>query len=336
MQRLPAVLVLAAALIALGWWLVPKATVPDIEAQEKRPEPRVEFAADRDPAPLKVSPAPFDGERAMGYLKDICRIGPRISATDGMKQQQEMLKKHFDGLGGKVELQHFKAKQRSQKEPVEMANMVVSYWPDRNRRVIICSHYDTRPIADQEADPRKWREAFVSANDGGSGVAFIMELANHIKELNINVGVDFVIFDGEEYIFEKDDKYFFGSEHFAQDYKQHRGKKQYVAALLLDMIAGQGARFPKEPNSVFHAGSLVESVWKVAREQKANVFQQEQGNTAVEDDHMPLNRAGIPAVDIIDFSYRHWHKLSDTPANCTGEPMEQVSKVLTVWLQRVK
>src|SRR5262249_53290243 len=209
-------LVLAAALIALGWWLMPKATVPEAEAQEKKPE-RTEFAADRDPAPLKVSPAPFDGERAMGYLKDVCRIGPRISATDGMKQQQEMLKKHFEALGGKVELQRFKAKQRSQKEQVEMANLVVSYWPDRAKRVILCSHYDTRPIADQEADQRKWREPFVSANDGGSGVALLMELAHHMKGLKTAVGVDFVFFDGEEFIHNKNDDYFFGSRHFAAE-----------------------------------------------------------------------------------------------------------------------
>ena len=330
---------LASGMSALGWFQSPE-NPPPSAAEEAEPKPlgRDEFAADRGgPKPLDVSPAPFDGERAMAYLKEICNIGPRISGSDGMKAQQEMLKKHFEDKGGKVELQRFKATQKSKpKDPVEMANMVVSFWPERPRRIILCSHYDTRPLADQEADMRKWREPFVSANDGGSGAAFLMELANHIKDLHVNVGVDFVLFDGEEYIWADGDKYFFGSEHFAANAKKNNKKVQYLGAVLLDMIAGKDAKFPKEPNSVFNAGPLVESVWKVAAEKKCNRFLQEQGTIAVEDDHIPLNRAGIPAIDIIDFSYKHWHKLSDTPANCAAEPMEEVSKVLSTWVQRLK
>src|SRR5207253_9672 len=111
------------------------------------------------------------------------------------------------------------------------------------RRVILCSHYDTRPIADQEPDERKWREPFLSANDGGSGVAFLMELGRHMKDLPAKVGVDFVFFDGEEYIFERDrDKYFLGSKHFAQTWKGDTERCDYAGAVLLDMIAGKGAR----------------------------------------------------------------------------------------------
>src|SRR5439155_4233849 len=124
---------------------------------------------------------------------------------------------HFDDLGYKVEKQAFQAKQLSQEKTVDMTNLVVSLHPESKRRLILCSHYDTRPIADQEPDPRKWREPFVSANDGGSGVAFLMELGNHVKALKLEVGVDFVFFDGEEYIWNaKRDEYFFGSKHFAQ------------------------------------------------------------------------------------------------------------------------
>jgi glutaminyl-peptide cyclotransferase len=337
MQRFSAVLVLAVALIALGWWVMPKATVPEADAQEKK-ESRTEFAADRDPAPLKVSPAPFDGERAIGYLKEVCRIGPRISGTDGMKQQQEMLKKHFEAQGAKVDFQRFKAKQRSQKEQVDMTNLVVSYWPDRPKRVILCSHYDTRPIADQEADQRKWKETFISANDGGSGVAFLMELAHHIKELNIKVGVDFVIFDGEEYILDARpdvDRYFFGSDHFADEYTKTPPKHRYIAGVLLDLFAGQNAKFPYEQNSVFRAGAVLADIWTIARELKAESFVTEYGDV-INDDHLALNRAGIPTVDIIDFKYPHWHRLSDTPENCSAATMGQVAKVLTTWISRVK
>jgi glutaminyl-peptide cyclotransferase len=286
---------------------------------------------------------PFDAKRSMDYLKAICDIGPRISGTEGMKKQQELIEKHFKALDAKVTYQKFTARQVSRRQATEMANLIVSFHPDRERRVILCSHYDTRPIADQERDERNWAKPFVSANDGGSGVALLMELGNHMKDLETKVGVDFVFFDGEEYIRDRDnDHYFFGSDYFADEYKKGKGKTKYVAAILLDMVAGKEMNFPAEGNSLTKAGALVESVWGVAKELKVKEFDQDFG-PSVEDDHLALNRAGIPAIDVIDlthnrtiFNYPHWHKLTDTPENCSGESMAKVARVLSVWLGRVK
>ena len=302
-------------------------------------EKKAEFAQDRVPPALPAGdekPAPFDAKRAMGYLKDVCDIGPRMSGTPGMKKQQELVTKHFEGLGLTVTAQKFQARQTSQTKPVDMTNLVVSFYPDFPRRIILCAHYDTRPIADQEPDQRKWREPFVSANDGGSGVAFLMEMAHHVKALKPKVGVDFVLFDGEEYIFERSrDRYFFGSNHFAQAWSKKRDRPEYVGAVLLDMIAGKNPRFPVEGYSWFRAQKLCRDVWGIAQEQKCGMFVTEVGEH-VQDDHLALLAAGIPAIDIIDFSYPHWHRLTDTPENCGPEGMEQVAKVLSVWMQRVK
>jgi hypothetical protein len=274
----------------------------------------------------------------MGYLEAVCKIGPRISGSDGMKQQQDLLEKHFKDLGGQVSWQRFTARQRSVRKPVDMLNLVVSWHPERQNRVLLCSHYDTRPIADQEHDKRRWHEPFISANDGGSGVGFLMELAHHMKKLDTHFGVDFVFFDGEEYVFEPlRDEYFFGSKHFAREYRKGKAKSRYIAAVLLDMIGGKGARFPIEQNSWFLASQLVTSIWTVALEQQCDAFRPNDfSKVPVEDDHMSLNRAGIPAVDIIDFDYPHWHKLTDVPENCSGEGLEQVARVLSVWLQRLR
>jgi hypothetical protein len=259
-----------------------------------------------------------------------------MSGTAGMAQQQELIKKHFEKFGAKVEWQKFTARQVSQAKPVEMTNLIVSWHPEKNRRVIICSHYDTRPIADQEPDPRKWREKFVSANDGGSGVAFLMEMAHHMKNLKTQVGVDFVFFDGEEYIFERSqDKYFIGSEYFAQTWKKSQNKPDYAAAILLDMIAGKNPKFPAEGNSLLRAGKLVRDIWLIARNLRCTAFLDREGE-AVLDDHLSLLDVRIPAIDIIDFDYPHWHRLSDVPENCSPEGMIQVAQVLQVWLQQVK
>ena len=288
----------------------------------------------REPA----KPAPFDGDRAMKYLEAVCKIGPRQSGSDGMRKQQKLLEKHFAALGGKVAYQEFVSKQRGKKS-VDMANMVVSWQPDKLRRAILCSHYDTRPIADQEPDPRKWRQPFLSANDGGSGVALLMELAHAMKGLKTEVGVDFVFFDGEEYIDDPrldEEYYFLGSRRFVREHTRSKKKTKYVGAILLDMVAGKGAVFPKEQNSLFKAGKLTREVWDIAAELKCGAFDRGKSKVPVNDDHIPLNEGGIPTVDIIDFDYKYWHRLGDVPKNCSAEPMEQVAKVCSVWLQRQK
>ncbi len=294
------------------------------------------FAVDRDAVP--GGSLPFDPQRAMGYLKQLCDIGPRISGSDGMRQQQELLRKHFQRCGAKVRMQEFTGRQRSQREPTPMANLIASWYPARTRRVVLCSHYDTRPHADNETDPRRQREPFLSANDGGSGVALLMEVANHMGDLKTEVGVDFVFFDGEEYIFDNrpgGDKYFFGSEYFATEYQRARGKCTYVAGILLDMVGGKEIHFPVEVGSWFNAQELVDEVWKIAAAQGCTAFEPRPGPEVL-DDHLALNRAHIPTIDIIDFSYPHWHKLSDVPENCSGDSLAQVARVLTVWLQRVQ
>lgn len=308
-------------------------------AAQDRTEPgkkkRDRFAEDQ--APVEVKSVPFDGKRAIKHLEDLCKIGPRISGSAGMKRQQELLKEHFEKLGATVTIQRFEARQFSQRQPVPMANMVISWHSDRERRVLFCGHYDTRPIADQEPDRRKWTQPFVSANDGTSTVAWLMELGRHMKELPVNVGVDFVIFDGEEFIFEPNrDKYFFGSEHFAEHYrKDGRKKRIYLAGILLDLFAAKDAKYLIEENSAFWAGAVVESIWKTAAELNVPLFRMKRGES-INDDHIALNKAGIPTIDIIDMGYVHWHRLSDTPEQCSDIVMEQVAKVLLTWLQRVK
>jgi len=147
-----------------------------------------------------------------------------------------------------------------------------------------------------------------------------------------------VIFDGEEYVFDgtqRVDRYCLGSEHFASEYVRSRPRHRYLAGVLLDLFAAHDAKLPYEQNSLFHAGAVVRDIWSIARELKVDLFVHDIGDP-VEDDHLPLNRAGIPTVDIIDFKYSHWHRLTDTPDKCSEATMSKVAKVLTTWLTRVK
>jgi hypothetical protein len=341
--RLLVVLPVAAVLVVFGGLLVMRSLGPGMAQTPTNPT-RDEFASDRAPKQAEKPAVAFDGKRAMKYLTQLCEIGPRVSGSEGMRKQRELVVKHFEEHGATVRLQEFPAKQRSRpKETVAMANVIAAWHPERKTRVILCAHYDTRPIADQEPQRRRWSEPFVSANDGTSGVAWLMELAHHMKDLPTAVGVDFVLFDGEEYVFEPGtglgdgDRYFLGSDHFAAEYQKQRPaeRPKYTGAVLLDLFAGHGATYLVERNSLWQAGRLVDTIWDIAREQGCDAFVPRPGYE-VSDDHLALNRAGIPAVDIIDMSYKHWHRLSDTPEQCSPERMGQVATVLIVWLQRQK
>jgi hypothetical protein len=324
-----------AAMLAMGgasfWWLNHTSTIP---AGAEPPK----FAEDA----VSAAPIKFDSERAMKYLKAICDIGPRISGSEGMTKQQAMIEKHFTDLGAKVTRQEFKARQRSQNSDTPMTNLVISWDPEKTRRLIFCAHYDTRPIADQEPNPKNWNRPFVSANDGASAVAMLMEVGHHMKDLKTDLGIDFVLFDGEEYVFKTrfnggDDKYFFGSEHFGEQYTKTKEtrKHKYEAAILMDLCHAKGTSLKVEVNSWKYAPKLVDSVWSAAAALRAKSFEYKEG-PEVQDDHLALNEAGIPAVDLIDFDYPHWHKLTDTPDKISTEQMAEVAIVLTTWAQSVK
>jgi hypothetical protein len=310
--------------------------------------PRDQFGQDRDPKPAANLPA-VDGDKAAGFVKDLCDIGPRVSGTPGHAKLLKLLSDHFEKAGATVTRQEFQARQRSQRQPVGMTNLVAAFHPDRKRRVILCAHTDTRPAAHEEPNRANWDKPFPSANDGTSGAALMMELARHLKDLPTPVGVDLVLFDGEEYVFDmgvpgirEGDKYFLGSEHFAAEYAKNRAKLpyRYEAAVLLDLFAHDGARLAVEGYSYQFAPRLVDEIWKTAERVGAKSFKSERGfrrANDVLDDHVALNTVGgIPAVDVIDFDYPHWHRLSDTPDKCSPKQMAEVGGVLLAWLAGIR
>src|SRR3990172_9234688 len=115
---------------------------------------------------LSLGEIPFDGQRAYDYLNDLCALGPRPSSSRGMEAQQQLLKAHFQKLGGKVRFQKFRVRHPESGAGVPMANLIVQWHPERRERILLCTHYDTRPFPDQ--DPRNPRGLFLGANDGAS------------------------------------------------------------------------------------------------------------------------------------------------------------------------
>ncbi|HEY2411549.1 MAG TPA: M28 family peptidase [Pirellulaceae bacterium] len=295
------------------------------------------------PSKQKTSNIPFNGDRAYQYLKDICAIGPRVSGTEGMARQQAYLKAHFEKLGGRVSLPEFTARHPQTGNPVKLANMIVEWHPDRKERVLFCAHYDTRPFPDQ--DPVDRRGLFVGANDGASGTAVLCELGNEMAQLKTGVGVDFILFDGEELVFDGNrDPYFLGSEHFAREYVAHPPPYRYRAGILLDMVGDAQLQLYREVNSLRTPQSkqLTNDIWNIARDLGVREFLFGQGHE-VRDDHLALNDiAKIPTTDLIDFDYpnsrgvNYWHTTQDIPEKCSPASLAKVGWVLKTWLEQQK
>jgi|GEM_PF-520681 len=291
--------------------------------------------------PKTLKDIPFDGAKAYEYLKEICAIGPRVSATEGMAKQQKLITAHFEKLGAKVTRQEFMVRHPQTSEVVALANLVITWHPDKKERILFCTHYDTRPFPDR--DPRNPKGVFLGANDGGSGVALLMELGKQMPQLTSPYGVDFVLFDGEELIFERDapiDNYFLGAKHFAKEYAVNNLGYKYKWGILLDMVAGAALDLPVEATTwdFVAARPLVEQIWGTAKKLGVREFRDQLGEIKVEDDHIALNTIGnIPTIDIIqNFPWRYWHTVQDTPANCSALSLAKVGWVLHEWLKQVK
>lgn len=291
-------------------------------------------------AAATASKNPFDGERAFGYLEELCALGPRYSGSHGMLKQQELLVDHFKKLGGQVSVQEFRAK-NPLGGTVDMANILVQWHPERKDRILLAAHYDTRPLPDRDPNPiARQQGTFIGANDGASGTAVLMELAHLMPDLNSKFGVDFVIFDGEELVYqERRDPYCLGSTWFARQYAAKPPQHKYHWGVLLDMVGDADLRLYYEKQSYTWRDTrpLVESIWETAKRLGVKEFVPRIAYENITDDHVPLrNIAKIPTCDIIDIEYYAWHTEADTPRQCSGSSLAKVGWVVYEWLKTVQ
>lgn len=296
--------------------------------------------ADEAPGRVPARPQnPLDGLRAFRYLEQICALGPRPSGSAGMQKQRELVREHFEKLGGKVTLQRFRAANPLGGAHVPMANVIVEWHPDRKERVLLVAHYDTRPLPDKDPDPVQRRSGeFIGANDGASGVAVLMELAHLMPKFDGAIGVDFLLVDGEELVYvEGRDPYFLGSTWFARQYVREPPAHKYRWGVVLDMIGDRDLQIYQEKWSVSWRDTrpLVKEIWATAARLRVDEFIPRAGYE-VRDDHLPLrNIAKIPTCDIIDApqTYPAWHTTMDTPQRCAPASLSKVGWVVYEWLR---
>ena len=283
----------------------------------------------------------FNGERAFEDLVRFCEMGPRPSGSAGMEAQRRWLVEHFEACGLEVFEQKFDHDHAAYDEPVRMVNLMARYRPELEERILFAAHYDTRPFPDQ--DPTDPRGEFLGANDGASGVAVLTEIARLLRDSEIPLGVDLVLFDGEELIIDRRrDPLFVGSTYFARTYADAPDRGWfYRCGILLDMVGDARLELYYEKNSLRFAPELVRDVWRSADALRIREFLPRPRHE-IRDDHLPLNEiADVPTIDILDFDYpriggreAYWHTREDTPDKCSAASLEKVGRVVLHWLSR--
>ena len=266
----------------------------------------------------------FDAQRAFGYLQTQCDFGPRNPGSDAHRKTQQYLFDSLNKLTDLVQTQEFLHLDSALKKEFILTNLVATFYPEEKERILLCAHWDSRPWADQDSVILNRNQPILGANDGASGVAVLLELANILSQKKPKYGVDIVFFDGEDYGKRGHTQdYCLGSTFFAQNLPIPKPK----FGILLDMIGDMDLNIYKEEYSNTYAPEIVDLIWGKAEKLKLKAFQPEVRH-AVWDDHMPLILAGIPTVDIIDFDYPYWHTLHDTPDKCSAQSLETVGKLL--------
>ncbi len=260
-------------------------------------------------------PAPdFNADSAYSFVKAQVDFGPRIPGTPAHAKCAEYLVAKLKSYGFEVIVQTGTIPTFDKKQ-FTLKNIIASYKPDLQSRVMLCSHWDSRPWAD--ADKKDPDKPFDSANDGPSGVGVALEVAHQVSIKHPNAGVDIFFFDLEDYGEPggDNDSWCLGSQYWAKNIH----KPNYYAnfGVLLDMVGGPNAYFPKEAKSVEYASTAVDKVWKAANDiGYGNYFAPQTKDFVGIDDHIIVNKAGVPCIDIIEYNqasggfgdYHHTHK----------------------------
>lgn len=267
----------------------------------------------------------FDASRAFGFLEKQCNYGPRTPGSDGHKLCLEYLTNELKKVAETVEKQHFFYTVPLTNQSLRGTNVIGKFNLANPTRVVLCAHWDTRPKADMDPNPENHNQPVMGANDGASGVAVLLEIAQHLKQKSPPYGVDIVFFDAEDAgLYQNHSSWAIGSKIYANKIPRENMPK---FGILLDMIGDQNLEVFQEINSVQNSPRLVKYVWDIASEIGVNEFYSKQGYM-VSDDHLSLLSVGIPCIDIIDFDYPQWHTVQDTPENCSLESLEKIGRVI--------
>jgi len=303
-------------------------------------------ATDSQPTAAATEIPAFNADSAFANVKAQCHLGPRVLGSEAHVRCAQWLESRLKAIGAEVTV-HNKTITDFSGNTYQLANIYARLNPQAQRRVLLAAHWDTRPWADEDPDPANHKKPIDGANDGASGVGVILEIARLAAATPPAVGIDILLTDGEDSgvsapdnaddatILRYENSWCLGVQHFLET-DPYATMTKPVFGILLDMVGGKGASFPVEYFSSRYARQYVDKVTAAAaREGTAGLFPTSISG-AINDDHVHLNRAGIPTVNIIDTRpgtatgfNPTWHTLADNMTNIDPNVLGAVGRTVT-------
>jgi len=291
---------------------------------------------------IKLTRPDFSKDSAFAFIQKQIDFGPRVPNTKAHKEAGNYLAAKLRSFDFEVIEQEGQVEAYTG-EKLNMKNIIGSYKSELNNRILLYSHWDSRPFADQDTKDKD--KAIDGANDGASGVGILLEIARQIQIEQPEIGLDIIFFDAEDYGENSGelDTWCLGSQYWANN--PHIMGYSANFGILLDMVGASKAKFTKEAISMYYAAAYVNLVWNNAAElgHQDHFISKPTQHVGV-DDHFFVNKlANIPSIDIIQYDNTtkafapHWHTHDDTIEVIDKETLEAVGEtVLATVLQEAK
>jgi glutaminyl-peptide cyclotransferase len=265
----------------------------------------------------------FDGGRAFGYLKAQCDFGPRVPNTPAHEKCKDYIIKTIQPYCDKVDTQTFQWVDNHRHVTLNLTNIIGVINPTAPTKVMLFTHWDTRPTADQELDAAAKKQPIPGADDGASGTAIEMELAKTFHDKRPNVCIELLFVDGEDWG-PDDAEMYLGAIHFAKNPGAY--KPEY--AILLDMVGDKNLQIHREVTSETAHPEIDDKVWQAAKDLGYSAQFPDDTKYTMTDDHDAFLNEKIPAIDLIDFDFPYWHTLADTPDKCSPQALKIVGETM--------
>ncbi|MBN1199468.1 MAG: M28 family peptidase [Bacteroidales bacterium] len=266
----------------------------------------------------------FNADSAYDYVAAQVNFGPRVNNSKAHEACVAYLTEKLKEFSTDVIVQSGTVS-AFDGTPLAFQNIIATFGPEGNNRILLGAHWDSRPFADQDPDEGNFYKAIDGANDGASGVGVLLEIARQLSKKPPPVGVDIILFDAEDYgppealqdNRNSGEFWGLGSQYWAKN--PHHPDYYAKYGILLDMVGASGATFPMEGFSMEYAPHVVKKVWNIGNLLGySSYFLFQRGGYITDDHYYVIRDRGIPMIDIIHLDqnsengmYRHWHTLED-------------------------
>lgn len=287
---------------------------------------------------VKVGIPNFNSDSAYFFVEQQVNFGPRVISSKAWDNCSKYLTNKLESYNAKVIVQQAPITTYDQKKHT-LRNIIGSYSPEKNNRIALFAHWDSRHVADY--DTINTSKPILGANDGGSGVGVLLEIARNLDLKNPKIGVDIIFFDAEDYGQPENSKFPIMNDSWclgSQHWSKNPHKQNYFAkyGILLDMVGGKDAEFWQESISSYYASNIIKKVWDVAHNIGYSNFFIYKNSPQIMDDHYYVNTiAGIPTIDIIEYDpfsktnfNKHWHTHADNMNNVDRKTLKAVGQTV--------